>query len=270
MSKKRLKQKRRGARLIAAGIGLGVLLIILAILTALLWHPNVRIQDIAVAGTTEVSPSSLARALQNDMEERRWLVIPQDSIFFFDKQKLEDGVMQSFPRISSIELSRAGATTLDARVEERDPALLWCGETNINTSACWLGDTNGLLFEQATTTAPFPRIYGPLQEAADPEGSSVLRRGSASSVIALIETLEEAGIAVAYTTLRAPDEVDVFLAQDIRVTYLLGREARVAEVLPSLLDEVSTPEQEPVEYIDLRFGNRVFVKRHEQLLDTTE
>lgn len=262
MARRRLRSQRKTLRLI--GVGVGALLLLLLVIGAVVlsWQPYVRVSEIGVRGTETINPTQVTANVAASLDGRT-LLFPNDSIALYSSARIEKNLQEAFPALKEAETQRTRLTSIAVNVIEREPAFHWCGESTATTSPCFVGDTQGFLFRRdEVASSTLPTLYGPLTQKTDVLRSYVRAPGSAESVVALARTLTDAGIQVAHAALQVNDEVTLMLASGPQVYYVLGRESHVAETLPTLLEEVTKPE-EPVEYIDMRFGDRIYVKRRE-------
>jgi len=92
-------------------------------------------------------------------------------------------------------------------------------------------------------------------------GNTVFEEGAVTKVEALTKALSKIGQEVASISFRDKDEVVLMLASGPRLEYVLGEEDQIAEAFPSVLDGIDNLAE--VEYIDMRFGKRVYIKRNE-------
>lgn len=263
MARRRLRSQRQTLRLITLGVGVLLGIGALIGLGILSWQPYVRISEIGVQGTEIISPDQVTANVAATLSGKT-LLFPKDSIALYSSRTIEDNLKQAFPALKEARTSRASLTSITVSVTERTRAFTWCGESHASTSPCFIGDVQGFLFKTSDASArSLPQVYGPLAEKKEPLRNYVYRAGSVESVLALDRTLEEGGIEITYTEMLPEDEVHLTLASGPVVYYVLGRESHIAQTLPTLLEEVTKGDAAPIEYIDMRFGNRVYVKRRE-------
>jgi hypothetical protein len=136
---------------------------------------------------------------------------------------------------------------------------VWCGRILTEAAECYYFDKTGFLFAPASFYDGYRIWYAPLVREEEVLGNIVFQERVVEKVNAMLEELSQKNVIISSLSLRTPDEVDLFIPRGGRITYILGEEAHVLQVLPPILEE-KLPEKE-FEYIDLRFGRKVYFKR---------
>ena len=168
-------------------------------------------------------------------------------------------LVRDFPRIRQVTVSRPSllAQAVVVAVQERQPYAKWCD------GACYLIDAAGFVFAEAgseTPTLPY-EFRGGLSRDHAPVGQWFLR-GRLAEAVGLLDRFAAAGYAPAALevetesdfTLTLGSGLELYMPFDVDAASLLHRfEAAVeSEALAGRLGEL--------QYIDLRFGNRVYYK----------
>ncbi|HET8575035.1 MAG TPA: FtsQ-type POTRA domain-containing protein [Candidatus Paceibacterota bacterium] len=150
---------------------------------------------------------------------------------------------------------------------------------------CYLLDGNGYLFadESASSTAKYLKFYGPLfhqsaapnasstasttPDTASPLGSSFLGAGNFAKLISVVNGLQENDIAVTYALWDGKDKISLGTESGYQVWFSVTQNpTEVIENFKAVLASDAfrgtsgQKELQSLEYIDLRFGNRVFYK----------
>ncbi|MBI2474266.1 MAG: hypothetical protein HYV68_01055, partial [Candidatus Taylorbacteria bacterium] len=177
-----------------------------------------------------------------------------------DQLDLAAAIKKAFPEIGLVRTRFNTITELVVEVKEREAAGLWCSKTV--RRGCFFIDYEGLAFKEAvgemasTTLVLFKTDEQPeLKKVAfSPDKLSVYNK--------FIKVFETAGLKVVSVS-DYDSDVYVVLSDgaEIRVRFDDDPEAvasRLATVYESLAKE---PKKKPIEYLDLRFGSKVFLKR---------
>lgn len=247
----------------------------------------VRIADITVLGADQSLSDIAAAQLQGDYLG----IIPRDSIFFFPASRIRAGIMATHPNIAAVSVARTSLTGISVRPSYRVPIARWCGTSLASTPAadaasaetmpaenCYLFDANGLLYalavpgDNASTTeatsspdktvTPFV-LFSPLESDGVPAIHQTLKDADElPGVFDFARQIGTLGSAVGTIVIRG-DEVDFFLASSTaRITYLLGDEQNAFTAFVSAKDQLN-PSDPMLEYADLRFPGKIYVKRSE-------
>lgn len=197
------------------------------------------------------------------MEERKFFILSEDRLFLFNKQRLKEELEAKF-LTDEVKISALGLNSLDVHIQERISSLTW-----ITNNKYYYLDIEGNVkyeVEPALVNRNYPIIYdGNNKEFhAETGNPKVMEVGEIED---LIKILEEVGN-------NTPFEV-------ISFTYFDGdiHEARAKtnkgyelyfdlkqdiggqlENLYILLEQGFSEGELPKEYIDLRFGERVYYK----------
>jgi len=193
--------------------------------------------------------------------------------FFF-----EDILRAEYPRVQTAQVERIGLTRLHARVTEREPAALWCGDVvpliayedsvarqeqaDEVWGTCYLLDATGYLYARAPlyTGNLFPRYYGSL-EGPRPIGQNLLpedRFTRWQALFPLLRAYELEAVALLFVDER---DFELYLENGLRV--LAARDADHAQLvrrIKAALDADAIDLSQRVEYVDLRFGTKAFVR----------
>lgn len=280
-----LKERRKEARkrlLIAAGV---LVVVALAALVYLLWQPFVRIQAVTAEGPHAEEAKTLAEL---SLEGTYAFVLPKDSIFIYPEGSIRSRVKFAHPDIASVTVTRESFTSIHMKLIPRAAAFNWCGASYEAKGECYEVDAEGFVFaraasaapaavemlkteEAATTTAPvgtpvpapYDRtlsVYASIdKDATDPIRAHVNAAARIPAALALVKTIRELGIPVASLVIRE-DEADIYTVSGTRITYVLGKEQEAAGLAISTFPTLNF-EDGLLEYVDLRFGDKVYLKR---------
>lgn len=277
------RSRRRRRALIA------LCLLVFLLLGASLWglrQSSVRIAHVLVRGPTSLESSggasadaSLADYARNAMRGDYFGAIPRDSIFFFPESDIRAGILAAYPDIAAVSIFRNGFTAISIEPDERVPVARWCGSTYLppaaasstpNTDSCYLFDASGLIYAAATTTKTINnfKLYAPLDSAwggplavseIEPLRATIARADDLPAALDLARQLGTFNSPVTYIVFHG-DEVDDYLASGTRVTYVLGNEQNVFTALVSARENLNLADGS-LEYVDLRFGGKIYLKR---------
>lgn len=275
-SKFRTRTARRKARrrlIIAwAAIFCGIVAL-LGLLTWGLNHPSLRLAHIEVRTDGVLEGNTLEQTVRDLLTGKYGGVVPRDTALFVNTQSLVDSMKSHTPRIANITATRQSFRTLTFSVTERTQHAWWCGDvvpeiplsstTTILYGKCYAVDREGYIFAPSDTrpTASTSRVYYSSLTYAEPVGQTLLP----SDEFAHLETLYDAlatTIPDSYALLLT-DERDIELYRMNRSRIILPRTIEVETVLQRLdaLDVSRTIDStRPLEYIDLRYAPKVFIR----------
>jgi len=274
-SGERLAERRRVRRrraIIAFGI---LLLLLLATVIYGLWQSAVRISRIDVYSANP----SLAEYARSEMQGSYLGIIPRDSFFFFPASSIRADIISAHPDIAAVSIFRNGLTGISIKTSDRVPIARWCGSTpdaarfDLNASStrsnlvarenCYVFDASGYIFATATSTTQALNsftLYAPLDnDSAEPIRATIAHSEIVPHAFDFARQLDTLGSPVTNVVLR-DDEVDDYLTSGTRITYVLGHENDAFTALVSANAGLNLADGS-LEYIDLRFDGRVYLKR---------
>ncbi|MCI0679880.1 hypothetical protein L0Y41_00885 [bacterium] len=201
------------------------------------------------------------------------------NIFFYPRRTLEDGILKAFPRVSSVHIEREGLASILISIEERHPAALWCGEAKGDAGAgdygeCFFIDDRGLIYARAPdfSGTALVRLFGSL--AADEEGAEcpvgclLKPPGAFEKLLFYAGLLKNEGIAVRAAAL-SDGTMEIIANEDFSFFFDADEDTSVSEsafhaVLQAPLFKDGLENfNPPLEYVDVRYGNKAFYKFRE-------
>lgn len=231
-----------------------------------LWRPEVRISTVEASGMRD--EEGVEALVQETLSGTTHFVIPNDSFFFYPEQQIRMKVMEAYPRIKSLSVVRNGFTGLSLSSVDRETAFLWCGLPEEVGGECYEADTHGFIFMSAQefgTTSTHLLVRGYLEAGTSTEmyplRSRVIGFEHLPKILTFTQSLEAFGTPIDVASIRA-DEVDLYARSGTRITYVLGHEAQALKDARAALPALNLMDGS-VEYIDLRFDGKVYLKRVE-------
>ena len=226
-------------------------------------------QHVAVSGAESLSPSVVQKFVSDRLVESSQGFISGRNIFVFDYAPLERDIVQNFPRIKTAHVSRD--TTLGnglvVILEERAPFARWCPPIG---QECFLMDDTGIVFASevgiATSTLLTPYVFtGALSSTTlsvnAPLGET-FAAGHFSGITLLLKMLGESGMRAEGARLVNETDFSVALAEGffLKVSYGADPETLTKNLALILSADALKGKTQLLEYVDLRFGNRVYYK----------
>ena len=267
-----LRQRRREERNRVVWIWVVLIVIVVGGVIYGLWRPEVRI-------ATVTAEDSLKVIAEEQLEGTYAHILPRDSIFFYPERDIREAVLEARPEVSAVSVSRSGLTSLSLSAVERSVAFWWCGTPESATAAidtCYEADAEGLIFRPAlvyenassTPSGSTLRIYANLLDATNTPAYPLRARmeslESIPDALRFVKAMKALGVSPVSIAIRW-DEADLFIpssGRGTRITYVLGREEAAAALATSVFPTLNLVDGS-IEYVDLRFSGKAYVKRRE-------
>ncbi len=240
-------------------------------------NPRWEIETIHVVGASTVSENVIREQVKEKLQGNYFFVYARKNSNLYPRKEIQAVLLDTFPRLASVETFRINAHTITVNVSERKPHDIWCGNEFKNDKAildnCWFLDTTGFVFDRAPTfsSGVYQEVYGklvqkdeqtPLRGIIPPDifshvdaFSRMLHSEVGEPLRVEIKKDEQFEIVIRSSppypflsgvTIRCKDENDlVMLVKNLRAAIAVEFPENVA-LKKKLL------------YIDMRFGNKIF------------
>jgi hypothetical protein len=225
---------------------------------SLFYVERLKIKDVIVEGVETVNRDALVSEVRGVLNEKTLWFIPKDRLFLLPKEEIKSVLTDKFIKIKTVELPDKFNQALIVLVKERKPRALLCDLDNKN---CAFLDETGFVYEEAPffSSGIFP-IFTDHRDQKPVVGGFLLGEKETERVLRFINTVEEkhpvsrvcikeGGVYEIYT------EIGWYLILESEDDWEL-----VYDNLTVSLSELLEKDQERLDYIDLRFGNKVFYK----------
>jgi cell division septal protein FtsQ len=253
----RARRKRR-ARLIILSLA-GILLIAGALW--FIYAPNFAISEISINNDTALKDEILEEVVMYELSEKYFHIFPKSNILIYPRTSLKNKIRSMSWEVLSVNIKRSDAKSIVLDVENRVPYAIWCKSPS--SRECFFIDKNGLIFLPATEFSKklFPLLVGGI--SGGPLGQQLEDRGIYRNILSFISFLEEGGLGVSYTHLDGLD-ASVKLASGGSIIFDALEVEEAAQNVRALLESEEVKEDgfdfDSIEYIDVRYGSKVFWK----------
>lgn len=233
-------------------------------LVFLLRMEKIQIREVNISGTKILEADKIKEDTNASLSGAYVWLIPKSNTFLYSKALLAHTLSERFPVIKNITIKRQGFNTLDITIEERKPHALWCqNPTEGSTPQCFFVDDTGFVFSpSAYFSGNVYFIYHTEVPAEKAIGTSILPEGEFETFEKFVATLEKVGLDISSAEFKDPLDYDLLLTSGTRM--MLSRKISYEDAyrnIVSLLKNKEHPVSFPtLEYIDLRFGNKVYLR----------
>jgi hypothetical protein len=229
-----------------------------------------QIKDVVVKGNKVLLGKTVEQKAKEELFGKYWYFFPKTNILFYPAKTLSIELKNFFPRIENLSVELNTSRVLTISIKEREPFALWCGREVLEIEsgdACFYLDNQGFVFDRAPYFSgnPYFVFYGKgLLPEENPLGHEFLSLESFLFLSRIKESL------VGFHT----NPINVFVTENNEAFFAIssGLGVRInTEDDISLLEtnmqavfrsgswaeKVATGN---IEYLDFRFGNKVFYK----------
>ena len=247
------ERRRHRRRRVALAFSVLFLLLLGAVVYGL-QQSAVRIGHVnSIGGDTALAALALA-----DMQGMYLGLIPRDSILFFPADRIRMDILANRSDIAAISISRTSLTSISIKIDTRTPIARWCASTEAD---CYLFDANGFIYATSSTMHPLNSfiVYQTIASTTSYLGSTLPNAEKLPAAFDFARQLTTLGSPVIRIVLH-DGEADNHLASGTRITYVLGNEKNAFTALVSARENFNLSDGS-IEYIDLRFDRKMYLKR---------
>ena len=237
-----------------------------------------RIKQLYVDSPGILTQEQIASVLESKLDEKFLNLIPKDSIFLLSHHSLKEELKETYPRVESVTLNRLSPYALQAQVNEYEPDALWCGDlvppisTQLKSESeavandiwgtCYFMSKEGYIYAKAPLYSDdlFPRYYGSL-ERAQPVGQFFIESSTFKEWQEFYHSLKKEEIIPRALLFVDEQDAELYLSNGYNV--YIPRKENLKQILARLvtvLHSENIQKEKEVAYIDLRFGNKAFIK----------
>lgn len=279
----RLKEKRRKVIIdktiivLFCAVGLWFLIFWLSGLSAIM------VRNVEVEGAVYLLPEDIAATASGFLTGRYFFTIPRASIFFYPKKNIEQNILESYPRAVSVSVGFRNFHTIRILIVEREAAALWCGtvlpeqfKPAEKSDECYLLDEDGFVFDMFYPSpnvdakeslfsgkSSYVKFYGTLS-GLNPVGQTYASAERFRALSRFSTDLVSLGLSTEAFNERPDGDYEAVLAGGTRLIFGLAfDETVILSNLGAIMADPSFGDIESfkrVDYIDLRFGNKVIYR----------
>ena len=272
------KIKRRNRLLLRVGLVFLAILIIFFTLVFVSRLQKFRITEVDLSGQTLVSPDDVVSATNSFISGYYLGLFPRNDAFIYPKSELENFLKENFKRINTIQIKLVGFKKMEIVITERQQQALWCDGSgvpsgNASTTAssdsekCYFLDDNGMIFSEAPNFSgdAYFKYYGGVSSSSPVIGQTYMASSSLFAEIgSFVQTVEGTSIEPVSVLVTPDGQFTLNLSSGGKIYFIQSQSfADSASNLKTLLQNLSSSSSTSVlniDYIDLRFGNKLYYK----------
>ncbi len=269
---KRIRLKRK-KMMIKVGLLVGALLLLFL---GLVWgahNERVRVLNVYIEGNSVVLDREVKEIVDAQMEGKYFRLFPKNNIFIYPRWQIKQEILDKFKRIYYVKVSVIDLNSIAITIKERVPYALWCvdrlSENKKNTAnSCYFVDDKGFAFTKApifSDNVYFTVYDKQLTESANNlVGQNFLTEERFVRLMQLRVLLIKEGLDVVYLTQIENNDFEFHLTSGGKI--LFNEDQGIEKLLHNLIAAIEVKKNEGqkieknLEYIDLRFNNKVLFK----------
>jgi len=271
----RLKKTRR--KKILNRIFLCVLILIVVFIVSIFVSKinSINISEITVQNDDSITTADeIKEIVQKNIDGKYFWLYPKTNIFLYDKTGIEQDIRDKFKRIKNVNIENIGFNTLKIAIKERNAYALWCGTEIIPEDKCYFLDDEGYIYSEAPTFSGnvFFKNYGSIKNE-NPLGISFLETKKFKEISFLIKSIKDMNLNPVSFLASENGDYEIYLSDNSNSYNFYGGKiifnkdddlGKIFDNLTTILSENALTKEfnhaVQLDYIDLRFGKKVFYK----------
>lgn len=240
--------------------------------------PWMRVRAVEVSGAVTIAPEAIRAVAESYMAGSYAHVLPKNSILLIAERVIEESLRRSFPLIDSVVVSVHFPDHMRVSLRERVLFGILCndtfepvfagGATSTPSSPyereCGYIDAKGFVYDTAPPSSGFLITKVMIDAPRIPVGSRLIDEDVMVRITQLADALAtESGIHTVGFSLRerVPSEIRAITKDGFFLIFRKDADfVHAGRVLKAVLEHDIRSRSKKLEYVDLRFGNKVFYK----------
>jgi cell division septal protein FtsQ len=262
------KKHKRNARLIRVGLVALLVVVLVGVLAYVAHRPSLRVSQVQLSGGVLVSHADVQAETLSFLSGSYLWLFPKNNIFLYPHDAVERDLQEHFKRIDTVSVGRANFHTLNVTITERKPVALWCDMTQ-----CYFMDDQSTIFAVSPDFSgdAYFKYYGDVSTTSPISENPIGAQYIASSTLfaelsQFVNFATGLGLHPQYIVENDSDDFtlviggggQIYFDTDEPFTQITGNLQALLARTPVLTP--SPTRDLPVDYIDLRYGNKLFYK----------
>jgi hypothetical protein len=271
-----LKKRRRKVVINKILLSLLGLVIVFFLLTYLSCLKNLNITEIQVTGNEIVDTEEVQTATREETAGKYLWLFPKTNILIYPQNSIKDKLQNKFGRIKNVDLSIENNKTLIINITERVAKYTWCGDTPVvgrptseSSPQCFFLDEEGYIFDAAPYFSG--EVYFKFFGRPTPEDNFFFKQNF-EQLASFKDALVKLGLKPTSLYVASDGDVEInLLSGSSAITppkVIFKLDADMQNIKENLEAALNTEplksdmkkKYSTLEYIDLRFGNKVYNK----------
>jgi cell division septal protein FtsQ len=261
----KLHQRRRRARIIKTSFFVASILLMFGITVWVSRLPLFALTSVEVTGNAGIDSQDIETVVQKHLAGAYASVYAKSNKFLYPKDDIVAELRAAFPSIETLHVDTKG-NTVDIVLSERKPSYVWCkGKPRLEGEQCYFMDASGYLFSQGPQVSgnAYLTFFGLLTDE-NPIGKTFLNTQEIEGITTIKSTLDKNNISVMAVNAEDNEVREIYLSEGGKILFRANQDISIIassiELLKKKTKLLNYTSTSTLEYIDLRFGNKVYYK----------
>lgn len=235
-----------------------LIIFVLAAIIYLLRLPALEVNKIEISGNYTIEKSDIEDRINGILNGFSFYFIPKKNYFLARPGTIEQNLLETFPRIGEAAIQKKPFGGLRIEIKEREAWAIYCSQK------CFFIDKSGFMYEEAFMNSGNLIRFIKTDDESLGIGKYAVQNETINLFLQLEEKINLSGLGpvTEYNlSLKSPGELRIKTGEGFYLELNLDDNFnRVFAILETVLNDEIKEKRANLEYIDLRFGNKVFYK----------
>lgn len=212
------------------------------------------VEKIVISGNEKIAKEDIESMVEQRLESRIFF-LKTKSIFAVDLEQIKKDILDHFPQIAIVKVSRGFFDAVNIVITERQTLAVWCADK------CFLLDGEGIIFEEVFEANPGLLLLK-TKSVAGELGGEVIDKELLFQILGIKEKTEASTkISVKEALVVSEERLNMKTSEGWQIYFNLKGDLdwQITELGPVLEKQIPVGKRGQLEYIDLRF-TRVYYK----------
>jgi len=267
-------RKKKSSNIKEWGIGVVIIIILVIGLRYLVNSSKFLIENIEIRGNKTISQHEILSLAREQLEKHKFFMLPQNNIFLFDTNRLKQEILDKYI-LEDIKVTKRYFKTIIIEIDETITSVVY-----LTPNQGYYLDLQGQVISEIKTLTDKQEesqitevlrnqaiernlpIINSNQNIDVRIGDRVVEPDIIDFIIELNKSIAQTDITIAYFQINTENKKEVWAKTLIGYLIYFSRdldiESQVQNLVTLLEEKIEKPQE--LEYIDLRFGKKVFYK----------
>lgn len=240
--------------------------------------PKLNVVSVKVDGNKIIDTKDIEKTVDESISGYYLYFLPKTNFILLPKDKIKRELENTYKRLKDVEINIKTDRVLEITVGERTGVYTWCGVdlpeegTKPEENKCYFMDDSGYIFDEAPyfSNDVYLKFFGAI-DSPEPAGSKYLG-DNFTDVVSFIENILNEDISPSSIFMKENGEIEIYLS-GVKLPpnapkIILNNDSDLIKMAENFQASVTTDplqtelkeKYDLLEYIDLRFGNRVYYR----------
>lgn len=253
---KALAEKRKKNLIINSIFIIAFLISVNYLLSEISKIKKINISEINIKNNITVNTEEIEKIISSDIEGNYfWKFYSKRNILLYPKQNIKENLLTKYSEIKTVDLNLDLPNTLNIFIEEYKPYALWC------KTDCYLIDKTGYLFKKTKDKQDFFEYQTSLpSETENTLRSRVFKEKKFDEIDSFVKLIEGSNLNPTKLVSEDNKKYELYFNESSKIIF--NDEQNIRELMDNFQAVLNIEDFyiNNIEYIDLRFGNKVFYK----------